>query len=232
MRLHSFEHVPFEDLAKIGVWAENRGYNLTRTRFYATDSIPSLSEIDWLVVMGGPMNIYEEDRYPWLTLEKAFIADAISQKKIVLGICLGAQLIADVLGGPVSQNPFKEIGWLPVRLSAAASNSPLFHNLPIEFTAFHWHGDTFQIPRGALVMASSQGCSNQAFTYTDKVVGLQFHLESTPASVKKLIDNCSAELVPGPYIQTPAEMLTPNQFFLEIGKIMNTLLRNMSEQAQ
>ncbi len=131
MRLHSLEHVPFEDLAEIGVWAENKGYNLSRTRFYVNDQLPALSEIDWLVVMGGPMNIYEEDRYPWLTREKAFIADAISQRKLVLGICLGAQLIADVLGGPVSQNQFKEIGWLPVRLSAAASSSPLFHNLPL-----------------------------------------------------------------------------------------------------
>ncbi len=163
--------------------------------------------------------------------EKAFIADAISQGKLVLGICLGAQLIADVLGGPVSRNQFKEIGWLPVRLNAAASSSPLFHNLPVEFTAFHWHGDTFQIPQGALAVASSSGCSNQAFAYTNKVVGLQFHLESTPASVKKLIDNCSSELVPGPYIQTPEEMLAPKHFFLEIGKIMNTLLRNMAQQA-
>jgi GMP synthase-like glutamine amidotransferase len=230
MRLHSLEHVPFEDLAEIGVWAQNKGFNLSRTRFHVNDKLPALSEIDWLVVMGGPMNIYEEDRYPWLTREKAFIADAISRKKIVLGICLGAQLIADVLGGPVSGNQFKEIGWLPVRLSPAAFSSPLFHNLPTEFTAFHWHGDTFQIPRDALAMASSSGCANQAFTYTDKVVGLQFHLESTSASVKKLIDNCSAELVPGPYIQTPEEMLAPEHFFLEISKIMDTLLRNMFEQ--
>ena len=232
MRLHSFEHVPFEDLAEIGVWAENNGYNLSRTRFYANDKLPAPGEIDWLVVMGGPMNIYEEDRYPWLTQEKAFIAEAISQKKLVLGICLGAQLIADVLGGPVSRNTFKEIGWLPVRLNAAAGNSPLFQNLPTEFTAFHWHGDTFQIPQGAQGVAFSAGCFNQAFVHNNHVVGLQFHLESTPDSVKKLIDNCRDELVTGPYIQTAAEMLAPKHFFVEVRKIMNTLLHNMAQQAQ
>jgi GMP synthase (glutamine-hydrolysing) len=231
MRLHSFEHVPFEDLAQIGLWGKDQGYFLTRTRFYLNNSLPSLSEIDWLVVMGGPMNRYEEDRYPWLSREKAFIADAIAHGKLVLGICLGAQLIADVLGGPVSQNQFKEIGWLPVFLTTNAVNSPLFQNLPAEFIAFHWHGDTFQIPPGALATASTTGCANQAFAYQEKVVGLQFHLESTPVSVQKLIDNCGDELVAGPYIQTPAEMLAPEHFFVEIGKIMNNLLENMAKQA-
>jgi GMP synthase (glutamine-hydrolysing) len=231
MRLHSFEHVPFEDMAKIGVWGKDQGYFLSRTRFYLDDSLPSWSEIDWLVVMGGPMNIYEEDRYPWLSREKAFIADAIAHGKLVLGVCLGAQLIADVLGGAVTQNHCKEIGWLPVSLTAEAAKSPLFQNLPTEFIAFHWHGDTFQIPPGALAAASTSGCANQAFAYKDKVMGLQFHLESTPVSVQKLIDNCGDELVPGPYIQSPAEMLEPEHFFMEIGKIMNTLLENMAKQA-
>ena len=183
-----------------------------------------------LVVMGGPMNIYEEDRYPWLIREKAFIADAIAQGKLILGVCLGAQLIADVLGGPVSSNQFKEIGWLPVSLTAAAASSPLFSNLPPEFIAFHWHGDTFQIPPGAVHAASSSGCAHQAFAYTNKVVGLQFHLESTTSSIQKLIDNCHDELVSEPYIQTPAEMLAPGHFSLEIDKIMNKFLHNMANQ--
>ncbi len=231
MRLHSFEHVPFEDLAKIAEWARNQGHHLSRTRFYENDALPAPSAFDWLVVMGGPMNIYEEDRYPWLAREKAFIADAIAHGKLVLGVCLGAQLIADVLGGPVSPNQFKEIGWLPVSLTAAASGSPLFHNLPSEFIAFHWHGDTFQIPPGAILAASSPGCAHQAFAYSDKVVGLQFHLESTPSSIQKLIQHCGDELITGPYIQTPEEMLSPGLFFLEIEKIMNIILNNMAQQA-
>lgn len=230
MRIHAFEHVPFEDLAKIGEWARNQGHTVSRTRFYAGDRVPSHQEFDWLVIMGGPMNIYEEDRYPWLVQEKSAIADAIARGKLVLGVCLGAQLIADVLGGRVTANPFKEIGWLPVSLTAAAEESPLFDNIPKQFIAFHWHGDTFQIPAGAIPAAASAGCANQALVYKDKVVGLQFHLESTPASVQKLIDHCRDELKPGPYVQSPEEMLGPENFFLEIEKIMHNFLDNMAKQ--
>jgi GMP synthase (glutamine-hydrolysing) len=231
MRLHSFEHVPFEDLAKIGEWAKKQGYRLSRTRFYENEGLPSWQEIDWLVVMGGPMNIYEEDRYPWLSQEKAFLADAIAKGKLVLGVCLGAQLIADVLGGPVSRNQVKEIGWWPVSLTAEAASSAVFQNLPAEFPAFHWHGDTFQIPPGALAIASTAGCANQGFVYRNKVVGLQFHLESTLVSVQKLIDNCSDEIEEGPYIQTPEEMIKRRNFFVEIEEIMNKLLENMATLA-
>ncbi|HAY22047.1 MAG TPA: amidotransferase [Desulfobacterales bacterium] len=232
MRLHSFEHVPFEDLTNIGVWARNRGYVVSHTRWYENDSPPPLSSVDWLVVMGGPMNIYEEDRYPWLAREKTFIADAIAGGKLVLGVCLGAQLIADVLGGPVSRNQFKEIGWFPVSLTASATDSPLLVGLPQEFIAFHWHGDTFQMPPGAVPIASSRGCANQAFIYRNRVAGLQFHLESTPDSVSRLIRHCGGELVEAPFIQSPAEMLAPVDFFLEIEKIMTRLLDNMAQEAQ
>jgi len=144
---------------------------------------------------------------------------------------LGAQLIADVLGGPVSANPVKEIGWFPVSLTPAAHDSPLFQQLAARFTPFHWHGDTFQIPPGAVHAVESAGCAHQAFASGNRVVGLQFHLESTPESVKKLIQHCGDELAPGPYMQAAAEMLAPEHFFLEIEKIMTTLLKNMALQA-
>lgn len=230
MRLHSFEHVPFEDLAQIGVWAAQHGHRVSRTRFYAADPLPLISEIDWLVIMGGPMNIYEEDQYSWLAQEKAAIAEAIQQGKLVLGICLGAQLIADVLGGVVRRNAQREIGWFPVTLVEGAAASPLFHDFPEQFMAFHWHGDTFAIPPGAQAIAASAGCANQAFVYADRVVGLQFHLESTPASVGRLIENCGDDITAGPYIQTPAAMLSEEQFFLDIGKNMTRLLDNMAAQ--
>ncbi len=230
MRIHSLEHVPFEDLAQIGVWAAQHGHQVTRTRFYAHDPLPSWRDYDWLVVMGGPMNIYEEDLYPWLAQEKACILEAIRQGRVVLGICLGAQLIADVLGGPVTKNAHREIGWFPVNLTEAAAASPLFHDLPRQFIAFHWHGDTFAIPPDAQAMAASAACAHQAFTYGDRVVGLQFHLESTPASVQKLIDHCGDELTDGPFIQSPTEMLGQETFFLDIGKNMTRLLNNLAKQ--
>ena len=114
MRIHSLEHEPFEGLANIEVWAKSRGYSISRTLLFNNEELPDISDFDWLVIMGGSMNIYEEEKYPWLREEKDFIAEAIAAKKIVLGVCLGSQLAADVLGGRVSRNKYKEIGWFPV----------------------------------------------------------------------------------------------------------------------
>ncbi|MBV9468373.1 MAG: type 1 glutamine amidotransferase, partial [Abitibacteriaceae bacterium] len=143
MRIHSFQHVPFEGLASIEAWATSRGHTLSASKFYNSEPLPQIEEIDWLIVMGGPMNIYEENKYPWLVPEKHFIKQAIDRQKPVLGICLGAQLIADVLGAKVTRNPSVEIGWFPIQLTAAALNSPLFSFLPSQFPVLHWHGDTF-----------------------------------------------------------------------------------------
>ena len=179
---------------------------------------------DWLIVMGGPMNIYQEKEYPWLVKEKQFIDEAIKAGKIILGICLGAQLIADVLGGKVSKNDYKEIGWFPVTKTVEGEKSRFFKVLPDRFMAFHWHGDTFDLPPGALRLAESQCCKNQAFEYNGKVFGFQFHLESSEASIKRLIDNCREELTEGVYIQTENEILAETSYLKEIKQNMNKLL--------
>ena len=101
MRLHYLQHVPFEGLGNIETWAKNKGFHITRTRFFDNEPLPSTDDFEWLVVMGGPMNIYEETGYPWLVKEKKFIEECLKRDKFVLGICLGGQLIADVLGGRV-----------------------------------------------------------------------------------------------------------------------------------
>ena len=205
MRLHYLQHVPFEDLAGIEDWAEDRGHQISRTLLFDGQKLPGMDEFDWLVIMGGPMNIYEEDKYPWLAGEKRFIRDAIISDKIVLGICLGGQLIADVLGGRVRRNLYKEIGWHHVKLTPEGQNSRIFNVLPNTFMAFHWHGDTFEIPPQAHRAAESEACANQAFMI-GKAVGLQFHLESSMDSIDHLIENCSDELVDGKYIQSPEEI--------------------------
>ena len=130
MRLHFIQHVPFEGIANIQGWAENQGCRISGTHLYRLEKLPGLDELDWLVVMGGPMNIYEDNEYPWLSAEKKFIGAAIEKGKIVLGICLGAQLIADVLGGQVVRNRYKEIGWFPVSLGAEGLASVPFRGLP------------------------------------------------------------------------------------------------------
>lgn len=228
MKIHYLQHVPFEDLANIGRWAGDRGHKVTGTMLFAGENLPEVDGFDWLVIMGGPMNIYEENEYPWLIKEKRFIEQAIKANKIVLGVCLGAQLIADVLGGPVSRNKYKEIGWLPVSLTPQARELPVFRALPHIFTALHWHGDTLTIPPGCTRVAESAGCTNQAFSYNGRVIGLQFHLESSFESINKLICNCGDELVEGRYIQTADEILS-QQGNLEIIKgLMNLLLDNIA----
>lgn len=227
MRIHTLQHVPFEGLGSIDEWAARRGAAITMTSFFADDSLPTLDAIDWLVVMGGPMNIYQEDTYPWLSQEKKYIKDAIAAGKIVLGICLGAQLIADALGAQVVANQHKEIGWFPITLSHEAGPE-LTKIFPAELTVMHWHGDTFHLPPGARRLASSAVCLNQGFIYKERVVGLQFHLESTPESLKALIENCSDELVAGPYIQDQELLMKEKHRFKEINEVMDRLLEHLS----
>lgn len=175
------------------------------------------------------MNIYEEEKYPWLREEKNFITEAIASKKIVLGVCLGSQLAADVLGGRVSKNEYKEIGWFPVTLTGEAKSSPVFRNLPGKFIAFHWHGDTFKIPSGAARIAQSEGCANQAFEY-GRVIGLQFHIEYSIESINSMFQNCGDELVEGKYIQKPDEIISQNSNVVETQRILDILLDNMERE--
>jgi GMP synthase-like glutamine amidotransferase len=230
MRLTYLQHVPFEGPANIESWASERGFSCTPVRLYLEEPLPSPETFDWLVVMGGPMNIYEEEKYPWLADEKRAIAGAIDAGKAVLGICLGAQLVSDVLGGAVYRNPVKEIGWHPVRLTPEARESVVFSGLPAEFTAFHWHGDTFHLPSGTLGTATSEGCAIQAFEAKGgRVVGLQFHLESSPESIRLLIENCGDELVPGKYIQTADEILSRKDSLTRTNGPLRHILDRMTD---
>ena len=221
MRIHIFQHVPFEGPAGIESWADDKGHTLTTTRFFENDAPPNIDDLDWLVVMGGPMNIYEEDQYPWLKAEKAVLGKAISAGKTVIGICLGAQLIAAVLGAEVFRGEHKEIGWFPIELSPAGEESEIFGFLPKRFPVFHWHGDTFTLPAGAVHLAQSEGCENQAFLYDGRVLGLQFHLESTPASVRDIVRHCRNEIVPAKYVQSADAMLfVPSTYFQRINEAL------------
>ncbi|MBN2023455.1 MAG: type 1 glutamine amidotransferase [Pirellulales bacterium] len=207
MHLHFFQHVPFEDLANVAVWAGGRGHAIAGTRLFDGEAPPAVDALDVLVVLGGPMNVDQHDEHPWLVEEKRFIAQAIERGKVVLGICLGAQLVARALGAEIRANPFKEIGWFPVALTPAGRASRVFASLPDEFVAFHWHGDTFDLPAGAARLAGSQACANQAFLYGDRVLAIQFHLEYSEASIAAMVGNGAEEFVPGPFIQSPREMV-------------------------
>src|SRR6187402_1606771 len=173
-RIVTLEHFRADGPGKILDWVKERGHDLQRVFVDEGHALPQMDSFDYLIVMGGPMNIYQHRDHPWLVPEKAFIRAAADTGKSVLGICLGAQLLADVMGGKVMQNPEREIGWWPVRFLARPGPFAAF---PAELACCHWHGDTFELPPGALHLAESDACKHQAFIIGDRLVGLQFHIE-------------------------------------------------------
>jgi GMP synthase (glutamine-hydrolysing) len=230
LNIHCLQHVDFEGPANIARWAQTRGHHFTTTHLYRGEALPSLEHVDWVVVMGGPMNVYEYRLYSWLRDEKRFLAAALEANKTILGLCLGAQLLADVLGGKVYQNLEKEIGWLPVSLRTKEITDPFFPGAPRNLTVFHWHGDTFDLPVGATWLASSTVCAHQAFAMGDRVVALQFHIESTPSSVKALIEHCGNELAAAPFIQTAQAMAENQSHFAANEEILGTLLEQLESR--
>ena len=230
MLIHTFQHVPFEGLGSVKQWAASRNHHTSATRFYEGERPPDLSGIDRLIILGGPMGVDDEKKYPWLIEERSFIRNAINHGLSVIGICLGAQLIASALGARVSQCKHTEIGWFPVTLTPPATTITLFEGFTERITAFHWHGDTFELPAGAVHLAESGACKNQAFLYGDRVLGLQFHIESTRATITELIENCRNEihnvsLKKRPYVQTETEMLAVGESqFQSMNSKMDILL--------
>lgn len=223
MQAHYLQHVPFEGLGSIEAWLQQTGYEISSTRFFDSVNLPEIETVDLLVVMGGPMSVNDELEYPWLEKEKEFIRRVIEAGKPVLGICLGAQLIANSMGGEVFPNPVKEIGWFPVE--AVTTGGTSVFQFPKEIEVFHWHGETFNLPKDAVQIATSRGCNNQAFQIGRNVIGLQFHLETTPISAQAIIENCRHELVDGEYIQSEPDILSaPQERYLSINSLMSNIL--------
>jgi GMP synthase (glutamine-hydrolysing) len=213
MKIHWLQHVAIEGLGSIAGWAAQNGCLLTASRMFAGDALPSVGNFDMLVIMGGSMSVNDEVAHPWLIGEKRFINQAIQAGKMVLGICLGAQLIANVLGARVYPADHQEIGWFAVEKTRTASNADVGCALADKLDVFHWHGETFDLPHGAVHLARSRVCENQAFAMGQRIVGLQYHLETTPESVDALIQHCRHELVTAPYVQTATDMQSqPNRF--------------------
>lgn len=230
MRIHVLQHVAFEGLGCIEAWLENRHAIVTFTRFFESDALPNLDDVDFIIALGGPMSVNDEDRFPWLADEKQFLAKAIQENKIVLGICLGCQLIASALGAKVYPNRDQEIGWFPVHFQLKTATSLIF---PGAMEVFHWHGDTFDLPKGARLLASSIACRNQAFQIGRRVVGLQFHLEITPKSVAAMLENGRHELLTQSFIQTERQIRCAPAISYKIindfmGKVLEYLMHSYS----
>ena len=229
MNIHCLLHAAGEGIGQIGGWIRERGHTLTQTHLYRGDALPQIEAVDWLVIMGGGMNVYQYREHPWLRDEKRFIQQCVKQTKRVLGICLGAQLIADVLGANVHQNAEIEIGWLPVRFNDAAARHPLLEKFPRELTPLHWHGDTFDLPRDAVLLAESDACVNQAFAVGDRIVGLQFHLEVRHEDVVAFLDDPSVNYS-GHYIQTREEILAGEKHLRITHEALGDLLDAMAAE--
>ncbi len=209
----------------------NRQHKLTATHLYLNEPLPQLANFDWLIVMGGPMSANDETAYPWLREEKRLINLAIKSGKIVLGICLGAQLIADALGARIYKNRHREIGWFPIWPREEINTTILKDLLPSRLEVFHWHGETFEIPQGGVPIAYSEACENQGFIIDNRILGLQFHLETTSALAKALIQNSPDELTtPSPFVQEKNEILKETKRFSRINTVMWHLLEKLESQ--
>jgi GMP synthase-like glutamine amidotransferase len=181
MRVLCFRHVPFEGPGLLEPVLRERGIALDYADLYLNPpTAPDPAAYEGLVFLGGPMSV--NDDLPWLRAEEEYLRAAVAAGRPVLGICLGSQLMAGALGAKVSRNPAKEIGWFEVRFTPEAANDPLFAGLSAE-TLFHWHGETFELPAGATLLASSALCRNQAFRVGERAWGLQFHAEITPEMI-------------------------------------------------
>lgn len=223
MRAHYLQHVPFEGPGSIAPWLEAAGYQITATKFYESTRLPLPEQIDLLIIMGGPMSVNDEERFPWLRIEKQFIREMIKSGRAVLGICLGAQLIASALGESVYPNRRKEIGWFPVE--GVAQKDKTVFSFPRQVEVFHWHGETFDLPEGAVLLAKSEACQNQAFQIGRAVIGLQFHLETTPESAQAIVTNCRAELLPSKFVQPEVAILDqPPKKYQAINDLMAQIL--------
>jgi len=211
--IYCFLHVPFEGPGVIARWAEEKGHQMNYVRLYEKDPLPDPGKVDMLVLMGGPMNVFDFHVHSWMQDEIDWVGTYIESGKPVLGICLGAQIIAAALGCEVYPGEHKEIGWFNLKFLPGLGEFRICQDLPAVRKVFHWHGDTFNIPEGAVGIARSQLFPNQGFIYDRRVVALQFHLEVTPDAVRGMVENCRDELVKSPHIQSAKEILAETDYF-------------------
>jgi GMP synthase-like glutamine amidotransferase len=203
VKVHVLQHVPFEGLGCIEPWLLSRGASVSFTRFFESAELPSAHDFDLIIAMGGFMSVNDEAELPWLVAEKQFLRDVIKHGAAVLGVCLGSQLIASALGARVYRNAHREIGWFDIE---RVTDAPDVFRFSERAKVFHWHGETFELPAGAVHLARSAACENQAFQVGRSVIGLQFHIEVNEHAVDAMIEHGRDELSESAFVQTEASL--------------------------
>ncbi len=206
MRIHCLQHAPYDGPAFLPAWAAKVGHVLTPVLVPAGEPLPAAGDFDALIVMGGPMSLSQKAAHPWIGTERRLVEQTMAADKPILGICLGAQLMAQILGAAVAPGPHPEIGWFPVQITQEARNSWLDGALPERFRSFFWHEETFGIPEGAIHIARSPAYENQGFVF-GRHLALQFHLEVTPEWAARLVARDAEQLIEHPYIQSADDIL-------------------------
>jgi GMP synthase-like glutamine amidotransferase len=232
MRIHLIEHDP-EDFSRtnISFWAAEKGHPVNQTFVCNNEALPPLDSFDWLMVMGGSQNAWDDQAYSWLAHEKAFVAEALAQDKLYLGICFGAQLLAEALGGKIFPNKHKEIGWHEVSLNRHGRQSFLFEDVPPSFVTFHWHSDHFSLPQNCTRLACSPPTENQAFVCRERpAVGLQFHPEYTRDMIRYYAAEHRQDWLPEKYVHSGHEVLTRTEALPDTYWLMESLLNNMEKE--
>ena len=213
MKAHSMKilcimHADFETPGAITTWAQTNNYDFTVIKPYAGDNCKSLTDFDMLILMGGPQNATDHATIGYLADEITLLKQAINNNKIVIGFCLGAQLIGESLNAKTEKSPEKEVGVYPIFLNSETNNDPLLYDIPKTLAAIHWHNDMPGLTQNSQILAYSAGCPRQIIRYSDKIYGLQCHLEITKEGMETLIAACPQDLQPSTFTQSQKEILT------------------------
>ncbi len=225
MHIHFFQHVHYESPGTLLSLLNERKHTFSFTLFYDDYRLPELYDFDLLIILGGPMSIYDDNKYPFLKEEKNFIRKAIARNKMILGICLGAQLLADALSADIYRNSYQETGWFYIQPDRRNESDFLDLFKKDKLIAFHWHSDTFDLPEGSQRLFSSDATLNQGFMFGNRILALQFHWEINSSSVTGLINNSDINKMSGKFIQSPNKMLSSYNNFMFAKQFMIKTLK-------
>jgi GMP synthase (glutamine-hydrolysing) len=227
MKIHFVIHADFEMPGIILYWARENGFEMTYTKTFKGEKLPQTEAFDWLILMGGPQSPLELDLYPYLADEIKLVERAVAADKVVLGFCLGAQVIGEAHGGKTERSPNKEVGIYPITLTEKGKKDPLLNGLEPTFQVMHWHNDMPGLGTDSAILAYSEGCPRQIVKYAPKIYGFQCHPEPTQNDIAGMVEHCESDLHPGRYVQTKEQLLGGD--FPAINRTMVKILNNLKD---